>query len=76
MKLLTLAAAGLTLMTGLAPVAIATPAAAQRTVVTERTVIRHEENRRWHGRDRWRTVCRTVYRHGHRDRVCRQVRFR
>lgn len=72
MKLLTLAAAGLTLLTGLAPMAIATPAAAQeRTIIRERTVVRHEGPRYRH---RTRTVCRTVYRHHHRERICRQVR--
>lgn len=29
-------------------------------------------NNRW----RWRTVCNTQWRHGHRERVCRRVRYR
>ncbi len=75
MKLFTLAAAGLTLFTGLAPVAIATPAAAQeRVVVRERTVVRHDD-RRYHNRHvQTRRVCRVERRHGHRERVCRTVR--
>lgn len=70
MKMLTLAAAGLTLLAGLAPTA---PAAAQdHVVVRERTVVRHE-NHGWH--HRWHRVCDTRWRHGHRVRVCRQVRW-
>jgi hypothetical protein len=75
MKLFALAAAGLTLLTAIAPAAIATPAAAQeRVIVRERTVVRHNDGPRF--RHRYRTVCRTVYRHHHRERVCRQVRYR
>ena len=76
MKLIALAAAGLTMLTGLAPIAIATPAAAQeRVIVRERTVVRHDD-RRFHNRTRYRTVCHTERRHGHRERVCRRVHNR
>ncbi len=70
MKILTLAAAGLVAITGIAPVMVA-PAAAQRTVVTERTVVRHDGPRY---RNRVRTVCTWKYRNHHRVRVCRTVR--
>lgn len=76
MKILTIAAAGLTLLTGLAPVAIATPAAAQhRTVVHERTVVRHDNRGYHHRRTYTRRVCRREWHHGHRERVCRTVRY-
>ena len=67
MKLPLLAAAGLTLLTGLVPAA---PAAAQRerVVVRERTVVRHETRRQ-----RPRQVCTVRYRHGERVRTCRTV---
>lgn len=72
MKLFTLAAAGATMLAGLAPVALATPAAAQtHTVVTHRTVVRTTGPRY-----RYRTVCRTTYRHHERIRTCRKVRVR
>jgi hypothetical protein len=79
MKLFTLAAAGLVALTGLAPVGIAAEASAQRTVVHERTVVRHDvrQNDRRPGyghRARTRQVCRNVYRNHHRQRVCRTVR--
>lgn len=76
MKLFTLAAAGLVALTGLAPAALTTAASAQRTVVTERTVVhtvRHDNRRnRWHTR----RVCRNQWRHHHRVRICRTVRYR
>ncbi len=87
MKIITMLAAGLVAVTGLAPAAFIAPAAAQtRTVVTERTVVRHAPNRRatrydyrrhrayYRGRHRARrTVCR-VERHRYRNvRVCRTV---
>jgi hypothetical protein len=77
MKLFTLAAAGLAALTALAPVGIAAEASAQRTVVTERTVVRHSDNRPGSGHHRVRTrqVCKNVWRHGHRQRVCRTVRY-
>ncbi|MGR6328214.1 hypothetical protein ACU5AX_04035 [Sphingomonas sp. XXL09] len=65
---------------GITPFA-ATPAAAQRTVVTERTVVRHDERRwhndgpRWRHHARSRRVCETQWRHHHRARVCRIVRY-
>ncbi len=76
MKLFTIAAAGLVALTGLAPVGIAAEASAQRTVVHERTVVRH--NGGGYGRHRvtTRRVCNNVWRHGHRQRVCRTVRIR
>ena len=58
-------------MTGMAPALVA-PAAAQHTVVHERTVVRNGPAHRWHNRK----VCRTEYRHHQRVRVCRTVRSR
>ena len=77
MKLFTIAAAGLVALTGLAPVGIAAEASAQRTVVHERTVVRHNANRPGYRRHavRTRQVCRNVYRNHHRQRVCRTVRY-
>lgn len=76
MKLFTIAAAGLVALTGLAPVGIAAEASAQRTVVHERTVVRHTDNRPgYRHRVRTRQVCRNVYRNHHRQRVCRTVRY-
>lgn len=79
MKITALLAAGLVAITGLAPVALATPAAAQeRVVVRERTVIRHDVRRHHrhgygYGRPHRREVCRIQHRR-HRDvRVCRTV---
>ena len=76
MKFFTIAAAGLVALTGLAPVGIAAEASAQRTVVHERTVVRHNDRRPGYGRHavRTRQVCRSVYRNHHRQRVCRTVR--
>lgn len=75
MKLFTLAAAGLVALTGLAPVGFAAEASAQRTVVHERTVVRHNDNRSGvRHRTRTRQVCRNVVRNHHRQRVCRTVR--
>ena len=83
MKLFILAAAGLVALTGLAPVGIAAEASAQRTVVHERTVVRHNDRRPGYRRPayrrpvvRTRQVCRNVYRNHHRQRVCRTVRVR
>ena len=61
-----------------APVGIAAEASAQRTVVHERTVVRHTDNRPGYRRHavRTRQVCRNVYRNHHRQRVCRTVRTR
>jgi len=77
MKLFTLAAAGLVALTGLAPAALTTSASAQRTVVTERTVVHTERHDRgYRSGPRWRTrkVCHNERRHGHRVRICRTVR--
>ncbi|MEG8025009.1 hypothetical protein QP162_12350 [Sphingomonas aurantiaca] len=76
MKFFTIAAAGLVALTGLAPVGIAAEASAQRTVVHERTVVRHSDRRPGYGRHavRTRQVCRNVVRNHHRQRVCRTVR--
>ena len=72
MKMIAIAAAGLVALTGLAPGLVA-PAAAQRTVVTERTVVRHDgPDYRHHARTR--QVCRWERRHHQRVRVCRTVR--
>ncbi|WP_242097027.1 MULTISPECIES: hypothetical protein [unclassified Sphingomonas] len=65
MKIATLIIAGLTAAASLAPVA----AQAQRTVVHERTVVRHD--RVHHAA---RRVCTTQWRHHHRVRTCRTVR--
>ena len=70
MKLSLLLAAAVA-MTGMAPGLVA-PAAAQRTVVHERTVVRNGPVHRWHKRK----VCRVEYRHHRRVRVCRTVRYR
>ena len=77
MKFFTIAAAGLVALTGLAPVGIAAEASAQRTVVHERTVVRHTDRRPGYGRHavRTRQVCRNVVRNHHRQRVCRTVRY-
>lgn len=75
MKLFTIAAAGLVALTGLAPVGIAAEASAQRTVVHERTVVRHNGGYARH-RVTTRRVCRVERHHGRRDRVCRTVRIR
>jgi uncharacterized protein YcfJ len=75
MKLLTLAAAGLVAFTGFAPAAMMAQASAQRTVVHERTVVRHNDSRPGiRHRTRTRQVCRNVVRNHHRQRVCRTVR--
>ena len=74
MKILTILAAGAVALTGLAPIA---PAAAQhtRTVVHERTVVRHDGGPRYRQRaHRTRQVCTTKIRHHKRVRVCRTVR--
>lgn len=75
MKLFTIAAAGLVALTGLAPVGFVAEASAQRTVVHERTVVRHNGGPGYRHRVRTRRVCRTVYRHHQRQRVCRTVRY-
>ena len=74
MKLTGIFAAALVMVTGVAPVVA--PAAAQRTVVHERTVVRHDVGPRYRNRTTTRRVCRTERRHGHRERVCRVVRVR
>ena len=81
MKFFALAAAGMVALTGLAPAAITAPASAQRTVVTEHTVVHtvrhdgrgyrdHRGSRRWRNRQ----VCHTEFRHHRRVRICRTVR--
>lgn len=74
MKMFSIAALGAVAVTGLAPVAIAAPAdAAQRTVVHERTIVRHGGPRyRWNNR----RVCHWERHRGHRERVCRVTRVR
>ena len=90
MKIITMLAAGLVAVTGLAPAALVAPASAQtRTVVTERTVVRHVPTRRvnpynyrrhqtnYRGRRQVRrTVCHTERRRYRNVRVCRTVRRR
>jgi predicted secreted protein len=71
-KLLSMLTAGAVALAGLAPVTIAPAAAQGRTVVTERTVIRHDERRGYHHRDR--TVCDWKWRNHHRVKVCRTFR--
>lgn len=73
MKMFTLAAAGLVALTGVAPAMLTTPAAAQHTVVHERTVVHTSHSRNY--RHRTRRVCRYEYRHHHHVRVCRTVRY-
>lgn len=72
MKIPTLMAAAMMTLTGIVP-AMTAPAAAQRTVVTERTVIRHDGPRYRH-RARARTVCTWKHRNHRRVQVCRTVR--
>ena len=74
MKLVSMLTAGAVALAGLAPLAIA-PAAAQhsqhtRTVVTQRTVVRHEGPQYRHHA---RKTCSWKYRNHHRVRVCRTV---
>ena len=68
MKITAFVTAALVAATGVVGVA---PAAAQRVVVHERTVVRHESGYRHHTR----RVCDVRHRHGHRVRVCRTVRY-
>lgn len=77
MKILTLAAAGMMALTGLAPAALTTAASAQHRVVHERTVVHTErhDHHRVHHRYSTRRVCRNEWRHHHRVRVCRTVRY-
>jgi hypothetical protein len=74
MKLTRLFAAALVMAAGVSPIAIATPAAAQRTVVHERTVVRHDRGPGYRRDAQTRRVCTVERRHGHRQRVCRTVR--
>lgn len=75
MKLNAILAAGLLFVGAAAPVALAVPAAAQRTVVHERTVVRHGPGYR-PARHRvvTRRVCTNRFHNGRRHRVCRTVR--
>ena len=75
MKLFAIAAAGLVALTGLAPAALTASANAQeRVVVRERTVTHARPGYRH--RATTRRVCTNRWRHGHRERVCRTVRYR
>lgn len=76
MKINAILAAGLAFAASLSPIALAAPAAAQRTVVHERTVVRHAGPRYRPARHRvvTRRVCSNRYYHGRRHRVCRTVR--
>lgn len=51
--------------------AVAAPAAPAMAAKAE---IQHHD-RRWHKRVYYRTVCTTKWRHGHRQRDCRKVRY-
>lgn len=76
MKAWTILAVAVVAATGVA----STPAAAER--YHERTVQRHSSHyehrdngwrdRKW----RWRTSCHTQWRNGHREKVCRRIRYR
>jgi hypothetical protein len=73
MKMTVLIAAAGIALGAFAPLA---PAAAQthvRTVVHERTVVRHGGPRYRHRAHRPQRVCTWKYRHHHRVRVCRTV---
>lgn len=75
MKIFALAAAAAVAITGLAPVGIAAPVAAQqheRVVVRQRTVV-HTERRNVR-RPQVRQVCDWKWRNHHRVRVCHTVR--
>jgi hypothetical protein len=67
MKLFAILAAGAVVASSMIPAAVS----AQDRVIRERTVVRHGPARH-HVRSR--TVCKTVWNHGHRNRVCRTVR--
>ena len=89
MKALAVIAAALIAVTG---VASAPASAQPTTVrVVERTHVEHRSNRGWdndrrynNGRHRgwrnnnwkWRTKCHNQWRNGHRERVCRRIRYR
>jgi len=73
MKMLALLTAGAVALTGVAPIAVA-PAAAQRTVVTERTTTTTSVRHRGPGYNRHKARrCDWRYRNHHRVRVCRTV---
>jgi hypothetical protein len=82
MKLFTLISAGLVAVAAIAP---ATASAQMQSsherhdkrVVTTRTTVRTDngERRGWHGRHHTRRVCRNEWRHHHRVRICRTVRW-
>ena len=82
MKALGWVAAAVLAATGVAT----TPAAAQpervrvveRTKITYKTDRRGWDNRRYRGQNNWgwRTNCRNQWRSGHRERMCRKVRYR
>lgn len=74
MKLFTLISAAL-----FAGVAVA-PATAQmhdrhETHVTQRTEVRTDRHQGWNDRHHARQRCRTEWRHHHRVRICRNVRW-
>ncbi|WEK01572.1 MAG: hypothetical protein P0Y59_07815 [Candidatus Sphingomonas phytovorans] len=72
MKILALMAAGLIGAAALTPLPAMASGSGQ-TVVHERTTVRHVSRG---DRGRWKTVCRTEWRHHQRKRVCRKVRVR
>lgn len=71
MKLFAFLAAGAVVASAMIPAA-ASAQRHDRVVERHTTVIRHDDRGPRHLRTR--TVCKTVWRHGHRQRVCRQVR--
>lgn len=74
MKTMLLALAGVVMASGLTPIATVTAADAQ-TVVRERTVVERHGRPGWNHHNRWRQRCTWRWRHGHRVRVCRRVRW-
>ena len=71
MKTLGIISAGLMVAVTLVPAAAGAQMHRDRVVV--RTV--HSERHSGYDRDRTRRVCKVQYRHHHRVRVCRTVRF-
>ncbi|WP_342250810.1 hypothetical protein [Sphingomonas sp. OTU376] len=74
MKLLPIlaAAAAATLVIPAASAAAAAPAA---PAVASQPDFQHHRPHHVRKRSYYRSVCKTVWRHGHRQRVCRRVRY-
>ena len=88
MKLFTLISAGLMAAAAIVPATASAQMQAHERhdtrVVTTRTTVRTDndrrdvrpgDRRRWHGRHHTRRVCRNEWRHHHRVRICRTVRW-